>query len=131
MKNIEYLEAFFKKHELSGKIKVKYSSPTLSDIYMSDITFENGDVVNINDIIFDIESQFPNEIFDAWLEYKREKDIRLIDWVQTDMKYIPKNVDRSSVEEYQQKLTTTIEDVKKSINLMFDFVKDEEGSEEE
>ena len=50
MKNIEYLKCFFKKHSLNGRVKVKYDKPC-QDEYMTDIEFENGDIVNINDVI--------------------------------------------------------------------------------
>ena len=102
MKNIDYLELFFRKHKLSGKITVKYSSPVALDDYMTDIVFENGDIININDVIFDIESDFPDDVFEQWIEVKREKDISLVDWIQTNTHYMPKDLmDRSSVEQYQ------------------------------
>ena len=37
MKNIDYLEQFFRKHKLSGKVTVKFTSPVAYDEYMSDI----------------------------------------------------------------------------------------------
>ena len=64
MKNIDYLELFFRKHNLSGKITVNYSSSVAMDEYMTDIIFENGDVININDVIFDIDSEFPPDVFE-------------------------------------------------------------------
>lgn len=131
MKNIDYLELFFKKHKLSGKIKVKYSSPIVSDDYMTDITFENGDVINIHDIIFDIESEFPEDVVDIWLEEKRKNNISLVDWIQTDTHYIPKNIDKSSVEEFQKEMTVLVDDVKKSINKIFELEIDEGESEDE
>lgn len=131
MKNIDYLELFFRKHKLSGKIKVKYSSPVVSDDYMTDITFENGDVINIHDIIFDIESEFPEDVVDIWLEEKRKNNISLVDWIQTDTHYIPKNIDKSSVEEFQKEMTVLVDDVKKSINKIFELEIDEGESEDE
>lgn len=128
MKNIEYLEAFFKKHKLSGKIKLKFPS-VVSDEYISDIVFENGDVVNINDIIFDIESDLPDDMVKQWLEEKKENDISLIDWIQNHPHYVPKDIDRSSVEEYQREMTDIVEDVKKNINAIFEFEIDEGDSD--
>ena len=132
MKNIDYLELFFRKHKLSGKITVKYSSPVALDDYMTDIVFENGDIININDVIFDIESDFPDDVFEQWIEVKREKDISLVDWIQTNTHYMPKDLmDRSSVEQYQNELTELVDNVKESINKIFQFAPDEGDSEED
>lgn len=134
MKNIDYLELFFKKHNLSGKIKVKFSSQSALDEYMTDIVFENGDVVNINDIIFDIESEFPSDVYDKWIVAKKESGISLMDWVQTDINYMPKNMDTSSVEYFQKEMTTVFDEVKQTINKVFEFEPDDgdsDGSEDE
>lgn len=119
MTNINYLELFFKKHKLSGKITVKYSSPATLDDYMTDIVFENGDVININDIIFDIESDFPDDVFKQWMEAKKGNDISLVDWLQTNKQYIPKDFDTSSIEEYRKELTDIVNGVKQSIDKVF------------
>lgn len=119
MKNIDYLELFFKKHNLSGRITVKYSSRTAIDDYMSDVTFENGENVSINDIIFDIDSDLPDDIFDKWIEARKENDISLPEWIQTDMHYLPKDMDTSSVEEFQKEVTTIIDDVKQAMDTIF------------
>jgi len=131
MSNLEYLEEFFKKHNLSGKIKVRYSSTIQMDEYMTDIIFENGDVININDIIFDIESELPEDIIWSWLISKKEKDIGLSDWMQTDTHYIPKDMDTSSVKDFQNEMATLVDDVKKSINTIFELEIDEGDSESE
>ena len=132
MKNIDYLELFFRKHKLSGKITVKYSSPVALDDYMTDIVFENGDIININDVIFDIESDFPDDVFEQWIEVKREKDISLVDWIQTNTHYMPKDLmDLSSVEQYQNELTELVDNVKENINKIFQFAPDEGDSEED
>ena len=77
---------------MSGKLTVKYDSPGVIDDYMTDIVFENGDVMNINDIIFDIDSDFPEDVVEQWLESKRQNDISLIDWIQENPNYFPKNI---------------------------------------
>ncbi len=129
MKNIDYLELFFRKHKLSGKIKVKFSSPIASDDTMTDITFENGDVANINDIIFDIESQFPEDLFNKWMEVKRQTNISFTDWMKTDIHYIPSDIDTSSVTEFQQEMTEIIDNVKNSINSIFELEPDDGDSD--
>ena len=130
MKNIEYLGAFFRKHKLSGKIKVKFSSSTAIDDYMTDITFENGNVVNINDIIFDIDSELPDDVFDKWIE-ERTEGMSLSDWIQTDKLYIPKEIDTSSVDEFQKEITGLFDEVKESIHKVFELQPDEGDSESE
>ena len=129
MKNIEYLESFFRKHHLSGKITVKYTSSVEDDDYMSDIVFENGDVININDVIFDIESEFSNDVFDQWMESKRKEDISLMDWIQTKSYHIPDNLDLSSVKSYQMELETIVGNLKEEINAMFQMELDEGDSD--
>jgi len=132
MKNIEYLETFFRKHNLSGKIKVKYSSPVPSDDYMSDIVFENGDVISINDVIFDIISDFPNDVYDQWIKSKKENDISLMEWIQTDKSYIPNITgDMTTIEEYQNEMRTIVDDVKKNIDKLFQTETDDGDNEED
>lgn len=131
MKNIDYLELFFKKHNLSGRITVKYSSSTTDDDYMSDIVFENGDVININDVIFDIDSDFPSDVAEQWMNEKRKEDISLVDWIQTNTHYLPKDLDLSSVKEYQVELEDIVDGVKKTIDSIFQMEIDEEDSDYE
>ena len=132
MKNIDYLELFFKKHNLPGKVTIKYSSPSVIDEYMSHITLENGDVIHINDIIFDIESKLPEDIIEQWLEKKREQpELTLQDWMQTDIHYIPKDIDVSSVKEYQEEMNEIVNTVKESINQLFDIPIDDGDSEDD
>lgn len=127
MKNIDYLELFFKKHNLSGRIKVKYSSPIQVDEYMSDITFENGDTVNINDIRFDIESDFPNDVVEQWFNENRKNRISLMSWIKTNPTYIPEDIDKTSVEEFQKEMTDLVDNVKESINSIFEMKTDDES----
>ena len=129
MKNIDYLELFFKKHKLSGKVKVRFSSIIATDEYISEIEFDDGLIISINDIIFDIESEFPDDFVKQWLEDKKSNDVSLIDWVQTHTNYIPKALDTSSVREYQSELEGIVNDVKDTINKLFANTPDDEGSE--
>ena len=130
MKNIDYLTEFFKKHNLTGKVRIKYSSSIILDEYISDIIFENGDVVNINDIRFDIDSDFPNDIFDQWIIVRREEDISLLDWLKNNKHYFPKNIDNSSVEEYKKELESVVDDIKENINKLFQMETDDGDSDE-
>ena len=129
MKNIDYLTEFFKKHNLTGKVRIKYSSSIILDEYISDIIFENGDVVNINDIRFDIDSDFPNDIFDQWIIIRREEDISLLDWLKNNTHYFPKNIDNSSVEEYKKELESVVDDIKENITKLFQMETDEGDSD--
>ncbi len=131
MKNIDYLTEFFKKHNLTGKVRIKYSSSIILDEYISDIIFENGDVVNINDIRFDIDSDFPNDIFDQWIIIRREEDISLLDWLKNNTHYFPKNIDNSSVEEYKKELESVVDDIKENINKLFQMETDDGDSDDE
>lgn len=123
MKNIEYLEQFFRKHNLKGKIKVKYDRSG-QDEYMTDIIFENGDMVNINDVIFDIESDLEPDVVKQWLKSKKDNDISLMEWIQTDNQYMPE-FDNTAMKEYQREIESIWNDVKERIDRVFELQDDE------
>lgn len=129
MKNIEYLEQFFKKHKLTGKISVNYSSRLVVDEFMTDIMFEDGVSININDIIFDIDSELPDDVLGLWLEARKENDLSLPEWIQTNIKYVP-DMDRSSVEAYQKEMTDLFMEVEDKINTILKFRPEDEGDSE-
>lgn len=131
MKNIDYLELFFKKHNLSGRVSVNYSSKIVIDEYMTDIVFEDGLTINIHDIIFDVDSELPEYIAEQWMKEKKEKDISLVDWVQEGTHYMPEEIDKSSLEEYKKDLEGLVGDLKESMTKIFTFIQDEGDSEEE
>ena len=132
MKNIDYLECFFKKHNLSGKVTVRYTSRVVIDDYMSEVEFENGDIIDINDIIFDIDSDLPADVAEQWMASKKENDISLSEWIQTNTHYLPKSLmDRSSIENYQKEMEDLFDDVKKIIDSVFNRLDDNGDSESE
>ena len=132
MKNIDYLECFFKKHSLSGKVTVRYTSRVVIDDYMSEVEFENGDIIGINDIIFDIDSDLPADVAEQWMVSKKENDISLSEWIQTNTHYLPKSLmDRSSIENYQREMEDLFDDVKKTIDSVFNRLDDNGDSESE
>lgn len=124
MKNIEYLEQFFRKHDLKGKIKVKYDKSG-QDEYMTDIIFENGDVMNINDAIFDIESDLEPDVVKQWLKSKKDNDVSLMEWIQTDNHYIPE-FDNTAMKEYQREIELMWNDAKEKIDRMFELQDDDD-----
>ncbi len=131
MKNIDYLELFFRKHNLSGRVSVNYSSRIAIDEYMTDIVFEDGLTINIHDIIFDVDSELPEYIAEQWMKEKKEKDVSLVDWIQEGTHYMPEEIDKSSLEEYKKDLEGLVGDLKESMTKIFTFIQDEGDSEEE
>ena len=127
LRNIDYLEQFFRKHKLSGKVTVKFTSPVAYDEYMSDIVFDNGDTISINDIIFDIESEFPNSVVEQWLVAKKENNISLMEWFQSNKYDMFANIDKSSITDYQNEMNSIFDEVKNSINKIFEMEPDDEG----
>ena len=96
---------------------------------MSDITLEDGTVININDVIFDIESEFPNDVAEKWMKEK-EDDVSLVEWIQSNPKtYMSVDFDRSSVIEYQRELELLVDGIKEKIQNMFTLQVDEEDSD--
>ena len=94
---------------------------------MSDIVFDNGDIISINDIIFDIESEFPNSVVDQWLIAKKEKDISLMEWFQSNKYDMFANIDKSSIIDYQNEMNSVFDEVKNNINKIFEMEPDDEG----
>ena len=112
-------------------MKVKYDTPIAVDDYMSDIIFENGDIINIGDIIFDIDSDFPEDIAHQWMEPKKKNNISFIDWIQENPNYFPKDMDTSSVRSYQIELENIVNDMKTQITKMFELEEDDGDSDED
>ena len=94
---------------------------------MSDIVFDNGDTISINDIIFDIESEFPNSVVEQWLVAKKENDISLMEWFQSNKYDMFANIDKSSIIDYQNEMNSIFDEVKNSINKIFEMEPDDEG----
>ena len=130
MGNLEYLEQFFRKHKLSGKLTVHYSSPVWVDEFLDYITLENGETIDMSDIIFDIESGLPEDMLDMWLDARKENGLSFPEWLQTDTHYVPKNMDRSSVEEYQREMEGLFDQVKNSIDTILKFQPDDSDDDE-
>ena len=130
MGNLEYLELFFRKHKLSGKLTVHYSSPVRVDEFLDYVTLENGETIYMSDIIFDIESGLPEDMLDMWLEARKENGLSFPEWLQTDTHYVPKNMDRSSVEEYQREMEGLFDQVKNSIDTILKFQPDDSDDDE-
>ena len=57
-------------------------------------------MISSNDIIFDIESEFPNSVVEQWLTAKKEKDISLMEWFQSNKYNMFANIDKSSITDY-------------------------------
>ena len=112
-------------------MKVKYDSPIAVDDYMSDIIFENGDIINISDIIFDIDSDFPEDIAEQWMKAKKKNNISFIDWIQEHPNYFPKDMDTSSVRSYQIELESIVNNMKAQITKMFELEEGDGDSDEE
>ena len=129
MKNIEYLEQFFRKHKLSGRTRIKYTNANRYDDYMSDIILEDGTVININDVIFDIESEFPEQVAEKWMKEK-DGDISLIDWIKANPgTYMTFDVDNTGLIEYQREMEGLVSDLKDKIENMFKLQTDEGDSD--
>ena len=94
---------------------------------MSDIVFDNGDIISINDIIFDIESEFPNSVVDQWLVAKKENNISLMEWFQSNKYDMFANIDKSSIIDYQNEMNSVFDEVKNNINKIFEMEPDDEG----
>ena len=94
---------------------------------MSDIVFDNGDTISINDIIFDIESEFPNSVVEQWLVAKKENNISLMEWFQSNKYDMFANIDKSSIIDYQNEMNSIFDEVKNSINKIFEMEPDDEG----
>ena len=128
MSNIEYLKQFFIKYHLDGKITVKYTGDTPDDEDMSNITFENGNCIKMNDVTFAIDSQLDPEVVKQWMELGKDK-ISLIEWIQSGDAYRFKDIDTKEMDEYKEEITELMEQVKDKINQTFSFQDSEEDED--
>lgn len=107
-----------------------YSSPTQIDEFLDNVTLDNGENLNISDIIFDIESELPEDMLELWLDARKENDLSFPEWLQTNTHYVPKEMDRSSVEEYKKEMEGLFDQVKTTIDTILKFQPEDSDDDE-
>lgn len=121
MKNIEYLTAFFKKHNIPKcNINVDFFGGN-EDEDMCSITFQDMKSplnlpISLPDIRFDIDTNLPEYSFNEWMEYRQSNNISYIEWFSKGNLSFPKNIDTSSIKEYQKELTEVINNLEKQLD---------------
>ena len=84
----------------------------------------------MNDIIFDIESELPEDMLEMWFDARKENDLSFPEWLQTNINYVPKNMDTSSVDEYRKEMEGLFGQVKTSIDTILNFEPEDSDYEE-
>lgn len=118
MKNLEYLECFFKKHNLKGNAKIKYTN-YVDDDNISEVTLDNGITMSIDDIRFDIDSLLDSDVGKTWMDVHKESGIGFREWMETDNHYMPKNIDTSSIDEYHKEMENIVNGLKETVDKIF------------
>lgn len=101
--NYDYIKEFVYKHKYKTKVSV-HAKNKLTDINsIQSVTFDPSDIpsmkkFDINDIIYDIESDLPEDVWYRYLQFLNEskKDVSYVFWMtKMDNKYNPMNIDTS------------------------------------
>ena len=53
------------------------------------------------------------------MEARKENDISLPEWIQTDTHYLPKDITSGSVDEFKKEMTEIFDGVKQAIDHIF------------
>lgn len=147
MTNIEYIYLFANKHNFpkteceiifntpqktDGK-KIQYIDDDIKSVRFDKNLIENE--INIEDIRFDVDSEFDNDIFSIW--QKDNPKISFKEWL-TKGKYTPPNIQNT---DFLNEIDTLTKDIKMKLDNLFsifeiddgdsDFDEDEEDLDED
>jgi hypothetical protein len=134
MTNIEYIYTFANKHKFpQTECEVVFNTiddGSGNDIYTTDydivsVKFDKSLVeneINIEDIRFDIDSNFPDDVFDLWQQDNPQISFR--DWIATG-RYIPTVVANA---EFLYELETLTKEIEMKLESMFSNMEDDDGS---
>lgn len=119
--NYEYLKEFVEKHKYRTSFKVQCFRTVGVDSIKS-VIFDKKDVpsgkkISMEDIRYDIDSSFPEDVFYRYLEFcdaNPDKDVSYIYWMtQMDNKYVPMGIDKSESEKLKKVLYESLNNFKK------------------
>ena len=129
MNNVEYIFQFAEKHNFpktNCEVMFNTADDGRQDIYTTDddiisVKFDKSLVVNeikMEDIRFDIDSSFPEDVFFKWQE--DEPDISFRAWILKG-KYIPTVVQNS---EFFEELESLTKEIETKLNSIFSDMED-------
>lgn len=133
MTNIEYIFVFANKHNFpKTECQVKFNAPDdgiCTEIYTTDddiisVKFDDSLVENeidIKDIRFDIDSDFPEDVFFMW--QKDMPDVSFKTWISMG-RYVPTIIQNT---EYFEELDMLTKEIEMKVNSLFSSLEEDDG----
>ena len=119
----EYLDSFVKKHKFNKEITVRcFGGKTFDDI--RSVVFNKEDIpsgkrISLEDIMYDVDSDLPADVFLRWLEYcdnHKDNEVSYIYWMtKMDNAYEPMNIDKHESEKFKEDIMSMVEKLKTSL----------------
>lgn len=124
MRNDEYIRLFLRKHHYDGNIIVqtRYGNTWehVESIICNEKDIPSKKSISMDDIQYDILSEFPEDLFFQWLKYCKDNgDISYKKWIteSPDSTYNPSELDTSGIEKFKKKIEDSVD------NMFGDFEK--------
>ena len=134
MTNVEYIFLFAEKHNFPKmECEVVFNAVddgSGNDIYTTDddiisVKFDKSVVENeikIEDIRFDIDSEFPEDVFDMW--QKDDPSVSFRTWISLG-RYVPTIIQNA---EYFDELEALTKEIQMKLESVFSTIEDDDGS---
>lgn len=134
MTNVEYIFLFAEKHNFPKmECEVMFNAVddgSGNDIYTTDddiisVKFDKSVVENeikIEDIRFDIDSEFPEDVFDMW--QKDDPSVSFRTWISLG-RYVPTIIQNA---EYFDELEALTKEIQMKLESVFSTIEDDDGS---
>ena len=134
MTNVEYIFLFAEKHNFPKMdCEVVFNAVddgSGNDIYTTDddiisVKFDKSVVENeikIEDIRFDIDSEFPEDVFDMW--QKDDPSVSFRTWISLG-RYVPTIIQNA---EYFDELEALTKEIQMKLESVFSTIEDDDGS---
>ena len=125
--NFEYIQEFCYKHNFDTNIHIQChrvaSFDNVDTVVFNEKDIPDGTKVSIHDIMFDIDSDVPEDMFIQWLKYCKEVgEIKYMDWIfKKDTHYVPKEFDKFGTTEFVNSIVEMVKDLEDMINDKFDI----------
>lgn len=124
MGNDEYIRIFLRKHHYDGNIIVQTRYGNTWD-HVESIICNEKDIpskksISMDDIQYDVLSEFPEDLFYQWLKYCKDNgEISYKKWIteSPNSTYNPSELDTSGIENFKKEIEDSID------NMFGDFEK--------
>lgn len=111
MRDIDYIKRFAVKHKFKGVARIESNS-----LYLSNEDCPVSLPVSMDDIIFDVISDLPEECFKQWMNHRLNNDISFKDWISSGCSFVPDGVDQTGMEKVKKDLFEYVEQISNSFD---------------